>query len=116
MSESGTMTGVNEPRFELAMETMERESAFVTRCENRNHGNNNADADDEQTIQDDNAVCSVCGDGSCHASNVILFCDMCDMAVHQECYGVPYVPEGQWLCRRCLHSPSKTVRRLIMFM
>lgn len=85
--------------FELLMDRLEKESYFMSK-----------DSKDHMTPAiDEDAVCCICGDGDCQNSNAILFCDMCDLAVHQECYGVPYIPEGQWLCRRCLNSPSAEV-------
>ncbi|XP_054167400.1 bromodomain-containing protein 1-like [Oppia nitens] len=85
--------------FELLMDRLEKESYFLS----QNSGKDIGPAIDED------AVCCICNDGECQNSNAILFCDMCNLAVHQECYGVPYIPEGQWLCRRCLQSPSRAV-------
>ncbi|XP_074599789.1 bromodomain-containing protein 140 [Brevipalpus obovatus] len=90
---------VQPDTFELLMDRLEKESYFFS----QNSGKDMGPAIDED------AVCCICSDGECQNTNAILFCDMCNLAVHQECYGVPYIPEGQWLCRRCLQSPSRAV-------
>lgn len=48
-----------------------------------------------------NALCAVCGDGTSVASNQIVFCDRCNVAVHQQCYGLSEIPAGEWLCWPC---------------
>lgn len=50
---------------------------------------------------EEDALCAVCGDGSSVEPNQILFCERCDLAVHQQCYGLADIPEGEWLCWPC---------------
>ncbi|XP_066444528.1 bromodomain and PHD finger-containing protein 3-like isoform X3 [Eleutherodactylus coqui] len=92
------MSTIPADTFELLLDKLEKESYQQSRCVGVMH-----------SPVDENAFCCVCLDDECHNSNAILFCDMCNLAVHQECYGVPYIPEGQWLCRCCLQSPSNPV-------
>ncbi|CAH1777727.1 unnamed protein product [Owenia fusiformis] len=50
---------------------------------------------------DENVLCDVCRSPDSEDNNEIVFCDGCDIGVHQACYGITSIPEGNWLCRTC---------------
>ncbi|KAL2135964.1 hypothetical protein VTI74DRAFT_6013 [Chaetomium olivicolor] len=67
-------------------------------------GSENEDEDDE--------VCALCSKPDSEPPNEIVFCDNCDMAVHQECYGLSEIPEGDWICRSCSQDDASAVNGL----
>ncbi len=60
-------------------------------------------AREEQREQDMNAVCNICNDGEVTPDNQILFCEACDVPIHQMCYGIDEIPEGDYYCVACRH-------------
>ncbi|GAA5970804.1 hypothetical protein JCM11641_004461 [Rhodosporidiobolus odoratus] len=85
--------------FEIIMDKIEKEWFDLTKNIPKK----------SNAVPTEDAKCGICDDGECENSNAIVFCDGCNLAVHQDCYGVPYIPEGQWLCRKCTVCPEKPV-------
>lgn len=50
--------------------------------------------------------CSVCLDDQGTEENPLVYCDGCEVAVHQACYGIIRVPDGNWFCRKCESGES----------
>ncbi|KAK4456742.1 putative origin recognition complex subunit 4 [Cladorrhinum samala] len=63
---------------------------------------------EEEESEEDDEICILCSKPDSEKGNEIVFCDNCDVAVHQECYGIPEVPEGDWICRNCSQEPPPT--------
>ena len=61
------------------------------------------EAMERQQEEEENAVCDICYDGESTGENRIIFCDSCDISVHQGCYGIEKVPSGDWFCHACLY-------------
>ena len=63
----------------------------------------------KQRDQDMDAVCDICNDGEVTPDNQILFCEACNVAVHQKCYGIERVPEGDYYCIACRYFDRETM-------
>ncbi|XP_033869628.2 protein Jade-1-like isoform X1 [Acipenser ruthenus] len=81
--------------------TMERVMEEFERCcyDNMNHA---METEEGLGIEyDEDVVCDVCQSPDGEDGNEMVFCDKCNICVHQACYGILKVPEGSWLCRTC---------------
>lgn len=60
---------------------------------------------------DDHIVCDICRSPDAEDENEMVFCDSCNICVHQACYGIAVIPDGEWMCSPCreLGSHKKTI-------
>ncbi|AWP11399.1 putative protein Jade-3 [Scophthalmus maximus] len=86
---------IDELTMERAMEALE------SQChDNMNHA--------IETVEglgieyDEDVICDVCRSPDSEEGNDMVFCDKCNICVHQACYGIVKVPVGNWLCRTCV--------------
>jgi len=86
--------------FEIIIDYLEKES-FKQKEFSQLMVENEGKYPTVSNMDDDDLPCCVCNEGDSDASNLIVFCDGCDIAVHQECQGIKVVPSGTWLCDRC---------------
>ncbi|GIY72101.1 protein Jade-1 [Caerostris darwini] len=54
------------------------------------------------TEYDEDAVCDVCRSPDSLDGNEMVFCDHCNVCVHQVCYGIAKIPKGSWICHTCV--------------
>lgn len=47
------------------------------------------------------STCNICSFSDVSEINNLIYCDGCNLCVHQECYGVPIIPQGAWFCKPC---------------
>lgn len=88
-------TPVDENTMEKTLEVLERHCH-----ENMNHA---IETEEGLGIEyDEDVICDVCRSPDSEEGNEMVFCDSCNICVHQACYGILKVPEGSWLCRTCV--------------
>ncbi|KAI8508552.1 E3 ubiquitin-protein ligase Jade-2 [Branchiostoma belcheri] len=81
--------------------TMER---VIEELENKCHENKQLTIETEEGLgieYDEDVICDVCRSPDCEEGNEMVFCDSCNICVHQACYGIQKIPEGSWVCRTC---------------
>lgn len=45
---------------------------------------------------DENVICDVCRSPDSEDGNEMVFCDSCNICVHQACYGITIIPDGMY--------------------
>ena len=91
-----SLNSTKEPLFDH-VDSVPTERDDKPTCDEVDESGDSGDSGDSDESDDsDGEVCVICSEGDADEDNNILFCDGCDIAVHQNCFGIASIPEGAW--------------------
>ncbi|UYV80490.1 JADE2 [Cordylochernes scorpioides] len=97
----------NEKREEMGMpilygDTMEQ-LMYDFECQAEEHLKKARKTEEVMRLAyDENVACDICRKTYTEEGNEIVFCEYCNISVHQYCYGLSKLPQGSWLCHTCV--------------
>lgn len=98
---------LDEEAMEILLDILEKESFRQLEFRQINAAVAQVIPNDEPVDEDDKP-CSACGGKDWDEENLILFCDGCDLPIHQACQDLVHVPDGDWYCDTCLYRMVPT--------
>ncbi|KAH9282793.1 Protein Jade-1 [Echinococcus granulosus] len=110
------VTTVNEERTRLQQERIQDWmledvlDAAEQICFVKSHLSTLTDEGLKNLEYDEDAKCDVCQSYNGEDGNELVFCEKCNVCVHQACYGIPNLPDGPWHCRLCEMEAHLTAR------
>lgn len=114
------LLSVDEDTFELIIDHLEKQSFHQREFrqiiwnesgtfKNTQQSLRQQSNDNINNLQNDNddVPCCVCNEGDQEEGNLIVFCDGCNIAVHQVCIGLSVIPETSWFCDKCVYMAEQ---------
>ena len=83
------------------------DSSFASRTKVEGSAQENTGWCPFESNEEDDSPCSICLGRDSFDMNPILYCDGCNLAFHQQCYGVKHVPPDDFYCEICQHFETR---------
>lgn len=90
-----------------AVTPAKKQKAALKTLERRNSPSQRLNTQSTQRPATQSDCCSVCTEVESYEDDPIVYCDECDLGVHQFCYGIASLPSGNWFCDSCVVAKGK---------
>jgi hypothetical protein len=99
----------NAPDFRRKIVSPSKKSSSILKSANKPKDRSSREHKEMAKPLDGWAPCDVCGAYNSVSGDLMVYCDGCEVAVHQWCYGILEIPEDSWFCDACEMSRGTVV-------